>query len=103
MWALGADSRANSSPRAYADDSHHTSFTDLLLEHYLATAGFKLRQLKVLDEWLFHATGEKITHVEPTGEAELRQLMHIPDDDKFIDAVRGYFGPTSKSDPFTQP
>jgi predicted SAM-dependent methyltransferase len=46
--------------QAYSGDFHLTGFTEILLRHYLVSAGFELQSLKAKDRWLFDATAIKI-------------------------------------------
>jgi FkbM family methyltransferase len=46
--------------QAYTGDYHFTSFTDVLVRHYLEEAGFKINELKLFDRWLLDIIAEKI-------------------------------------------
>ncbi len=46
--------------QAYTGDFHFTSFTEVLVRHYLEEAGFKINELQLYDRWLFDVIAEKI-------------------------------------------
>ncbi len=46
--------------QAYTGDFHFTSFTEVLVRHYLEDAGFKINELQLHDRWLFDIVAEKI-------------------------------------------
>lgn len=46
--------------QAYNGDFHHTSFTDILIEHYLNNAGFTILSIDPKDEWLFDIEARKL-------------------------------------------
>lgn len=72
--------------QAYTGDFHFTSFTEVLLEHYLARAGFKLRKLDLLHGWVFDAWSEKVSHIESPLPGDHARLLAIADDEAFIQA-----------------
>ena len=45
--------------QAYDGDYHYTSFTELLIKHYLENAGLNIVSIKPKDEWLFDITAQK--------------------------------------------
>jgi len=46
--------------QSYTGDFHFTSFTEVLVRHYLEEAGFKINELQLHDRWLFDIVAEKI-------------------------------------------
>jgi predicted SAM-dependent methyltransferase len=72
--------------QAYTGDFHFTSFTDVLLEHYLDVSGFALVKIELRDGWLFDVTGKKTVHVEKSPEPDFGDLRQIVDDEAFVDA-----------------
>lgn len=71
--------------QAYTGDFHYTSFTPLLLREYLAAAGFEVRRIDVVHEWLFDVEAEKVRHVEAPPIRDLRQeLLDQPADEEFL-------------------
>ena len=72
--------------QAYTGDFHFTSFTEVLLEHYLAQAGFTLRKLDLLHGSFFDAWSEKTTHIESPSPRGHERLLAIADDEAFIQA-----------------
>jgi predicted SAM-dependent methyltransferase len=53
--------------QAYTGDWHLTSFTEPLVRHYLAEAGFIIVRLGSRDHWLFDVTAKKSRLVAPIG------------------------------------
>jgi len=72
--------------QAYTGDFHFTSFTEVLLEHYLAAAGFTLRKIDLLHGSFFDAWGEKTSHVLSPLPLDHEKLLAIGDDEAFIRA-----------------
>jgi predicted SAM-dependent methyltransferase len=64
--------------QAYSGDFHYTSFTEVLLRHYLSVTGFSILQLSIRDEWLFVGVAEKIK------ECELGELFNTKDYQEFL-------------------
>ena len=46
--------------QAYRGDYHLTSFTPILLSHYLATAGLFVHRVSVRDDWLYEIDARRI-------------------------------------------
>lgn len=70
--------------QAYTGDYHLTTFTDVLVEHYLSAAGFALRRLEPHDYWLYDADGEKVRHVEGPAVHDFDELRKIEDPREFL-------------------
>lgn len=70
--------------QAYTGDFHLTSFTEILLKHYLEGAGFKLRRVEILHEWLFDVTAEKVVHIDGPPVLDYRELLEYRDDGEFV-------------------
>ena len=45
--------------QAYTGDYHHCGFTEILLRHYLAAAGFEAIEISHRDQWLFDVVGRR--------------------------------------------
>ncbi len=54
--------------QAHGDDFHHTCFTPLLLREYLHDAGLGIRQVTILDGWMFDVVAQRgvVDAVDPT-------------------------------------
>lgn len=72
--------------QAYTGDFHFTSFTKVLLEHYLKSAGFRLLKIDLMQGWLFDATGEKVDHIDAPPVLDFGELLGINDDEAFVRA-----------------
>ncbi len=72
--------------QAYTGDFHFTSFTQVLLEHYLQSAGFKPLKVDLMHGWLFDATAEKVAHIDAPPVRDFVELLGIDDDDAFVRA-----------------
>ena len=72
--------------QAYTGDFHFTSFTDVLLEHYLERAGFRQKRCELLHEWLFDVTAEKVEHIEVPPVPDYTGLVDIAGDEEFVRA-----------------
>ena len=70
--------------QAYTGDFHFTSFTEVLLRHYLERAGFKTVKIELLHDWLFDAVGEKIKHFDAPPARDFSELKDIRDDQEFL-------------------
>ncbi len=46
--------------QAYSGDFHYFGFTEVVLRHYLALAGFEVAELRHRDQWLFDAVAVRI-------------------------------------------
>ncbi|MEG5001828.1 FkbM family methyltransferase [Microcoleus sp. B4-D4] len=46
--------------QAYTGDYHFTSFTEVLVRHYLEESGFNVNEIKLFDRWLLDIIAEKI-------------------------------------------
>lgn len=68
--------------QAYEGDYHYTSFTDLLLKHYLIETGFSILKMSRKDEWLFEVIAQK------AGECSRDALLSITDQKEFL--VKAY-------------
>jgi len=68
--------------QAYDGDYHYTSFTELLLKHYLVKTGFSILKMSRKDEWLFEIIAQK------KEEYYLETLLNISDQKEFL--VKAY-------------
>lgn len=66
--------------QSYDGDYHYSSFTELLLKHYLQSTGFRMERLQLLDGWLYQVTAVKIRAL-----AETDSLLFIADPRRFVD------------------
>lgn len=71
--------------QAYTGDWHFTSFTTVLLEHYMKEAGFQPTKVDLLHGWLFDAEGRKVRDVDHVSR-DYGELMQIADNDEFVRA-----------------
>jgi predicted SAM-dependent methyltransferase len=80
--------------QAYTGDTHLTSFTRPLLEHYFAEAGFEAREWGLRDEWLFEIVVEKVADAprDELGEKYARLLANREVDSFLDDAYRELLG-----------
>jgi len=67
--------------QSYEGDYHLNGFTEVTLRYDLEQAGFKMGQVRIIDEWLFDVDACKIRHVTPDG------LLHIESDEAFLRAA----------------
>jgi predicted SAM-dependent methyltransferase len=72
--------------QAYTGDFHFTSFTDVLLRHYLEQAGFKTVSIDLMHEWLFDVVGEKVEHIDAPAVRDFAELKGIARDEDFVNA-----------------
>ena len=72
--------------QAYTGDFHYTSFTEVLLRHYLAEAGFRVTSLTLALGWLFDVVAEKVAHLEECPLPDFSDLESIAGDEAFVDA-----------------
>jgi predicted SAM-dependent methyltransferase len=70
--------------QAYTGDFHFTSFTQVLLEHYLEQSGFRPLRLDVLHSWLFDCDAEKVRHIGKPLSRDFKELLPIADDGEFV-------------------
>lgn len=70
--------------QAYTGDFHLTSFTALLLEHYLKIAGFRMGKIEVVHEWLFDVLATKVEHIEGRAVVDVRALLECAGDGPFV-------------------
>lgn len=70
--------------QAYTGDFHFTSFTEVLLRHYLERAGFRVVTIDTLHGWLFDVVAEKIRHVEGGAVRDFSELLEARDDEEFL-------------------
>jgi predicted SAM-dependent methyltransferase len=82
--------------QAYTGDWHLTSFTEPLVRHYLAEAGFDIVKLGSRDHWLFEVIAKKSRSVAPVGAdpraasftvAPFPEPHPIPDPDPVLDSA----------------
>jgi predicted SAM-dependent methyltransferase len=57
--------------QAYPGDFHHFGFTELVLRHYLAAAGFRVDELSHRDEWLFDVVAVRVEGEAPPPPTDL--------------------------------
>jgi predicted SAM-dependent methyltransferase len=72
--------------QAYTGDFHFTSFTQVLLEHYLKSAGFRPLKIELMHDWLFDATGEKVEHIDAPPVRDFGELLGVAGDEAFVRA-----------------
>jgi predicted SAM-dependent methyltransferase len=72
--------------QAYDGDYHLTTFTDVLLRHYLEEAGFKTRKIEPWSYWTYDVTATKARHVEGPEVFDFDELSGIEDDTEFVHA-----------------
>jgi predicted SAM-dependent methyltransferase len=72
--------------QAYTGDFHFTSFTRILLEHYLREAGFEVQSVKLELGWLYDAVGRKVKHIEAPAGREFQALLAVPGHEEFVRA-----------------
>jgi len=62
----------------YNGDFHLNGFTKITLKSHLERAGFKVIEIKTVDEWMLEATSIKVHHYPPD------KILRIEDDETFI-------------------
>lgn len=72
--------------QAYEGDFHCTSFTAVLLRHYLARAGFEAGEIGTMDKWLFAVAAPKVREVELHAGCDVGALLAIAGDEAFVQA-----------------
>jgi predicted SAM-dependent methyltransferase len=72
--------------QAYTGDFHFTSFTEVLLHHYLESAGFKVKDITLAIGWLFDVTAVKAAHIETPTVRDWGELLAIAGDEPFVAA-----------------
>jgi predicted SAM-dependent methyltransferase len=50
--------------QAYTGDFHFTTFTDVLITHYLEEAGFEVKGIEPIFTWLYDVTAKKVRHFD---------------------------------------
>ena len=70
--------------QAYTGDFHFTTFTQVLLAHYLKSAGFRPLKIELMHGWLFDATAEKVEHINAPPVRDFGELLGIEGDDAFV-------------------
>jgi predicted SAM-dependent methyltransferase len=70
--------------QAYTGDFHYTSFTQVLLEHYLREGGFRVLGIELLHGWLFEARAEKVRHMDAQPIRDFQELLAVGDDEEFV-------------------
>lgn len=72
--------------QAYTGDFHFTSFTELLLEHYLQATGYEVVGIEAMDDGNFDATSRKVRSVHPHDVGDFSDLLSIEGDEDFVRA-----------------
>ena len=72
--------------QAYTGDFHFTSFTDLLLEHYLRSSGFEKREVGMLHGWIYDVAAVKVAHFEHPTVRDFSDLLEVAGDEAFLRA-----------------
>ena len=72
--------------QAYTGDFHLTSFTDVLITHYLSAAGFSTQRIAPHAYWLYDVTAEKLSDVEGPEVFDFQELRTIEGDSEFVHA-----------------
>lgn len=67
--------------QGYEGDFHFNGFTEVTLRGDLSEAGFKIADLKIMDEWLFDVIAVKVSNIAPDS------ILRVDSDAEFIDAV----------------
>ena len=70
--------------QAYSGDFHFTSFTEVLLRHYLQTAGYDVLAITTLDDGNFDVTSRKVRSVHPHAVGDFPDLLSIKRDEDFV-------------------
>jgi predicted SAM-dependent methyltransferase len=70
--------------QAYTGDFHFTSFTKVLLEHYLEKAGFRTLRIDLQHGWLFEVRAEKVRHMDAQPIRDFQELLGIDGDEEFV-------------------
>jgi predicted SAM-dependent methyltransferase len=70
--------------QAYTGDFHFTSFTEVLLTHYLRSTGYDVVGIKTMDDGNFDATSRKVRSVHPHDVGDFSDLLSIERDEDFV-------------------
>ena len=70
--------------QAYSGDFHFTSFTEVLLRHYLQATGFDVVSISLPDPWNLDATGRKVRSVSARDVGDFSDLLAIEGDEAFV-------------------
>lgn len=70
--------------QAYSGDFHFTSFTELLLGHYLRVTGFDVLSITLPDAWNLDAIGRKVRCVLARNVGDFSDLLTIASDAQFV-------------------
>ena len=70
--------------QAYTGDFHFTSFTKVLLAHYLEAAGFGSVRIRALSDGNLESIARKVRNVAPHEVGDFSELLAIADDDTFV-------------------
>ena len=70
--------------QAYTGDFHFTSFTEVLLRHYLQATGYEVVSIKTMDDGNFDATSRKVRSVHPHDVGDFSDLLTIERDEDFV-------------------
>jgi len=70
--------------QAYSGDFHFTSFTDLLLRHYLQVTGFDVLSITLPDAWNLDAIGRKARSVAARDVGDFSDLLTVAGDTQFV-------------------
>jgi predicted SAM-dependent methyltransferase len=70
--------------QAYTGDFHFTSFTEVLLRHYLQATGFDVVGIATMDDGNFDVASRKARDVHPHDVGDFSDLLGIPGDEDFV-------------------
>ena len=70
--------------QAYSGDFHFTSFTEVLLRHYLQKTGFEVVAISLSDPGNLDATGRKVRSVSARDVGDYSDLLDIEGDEAFV-------------------
>jgi predicted SAM-dependent methyltransferase len=70
--------------QAYTGDFHFTSFTDVLLKHYLQRTGYEILKLRTTGDGNFDCTATKLRAVHLHDVDDFSDLLSIVSDDEFV-------------------
>jgi hypothetical protein len=68
----------------YPGDFHFTSFTEVLLRHYLQTTGYEVLGIATMDDGNFDVTSRKVRSVHPHDVGDFSDLLGIARDEDFV-------------------
>ena len=63
--------------QAYTGDFHFTTFTEVVIRHYLQQCGFSIVEFKKMDSWLFDISAAKQKDVNPRDLDDFSDLLSI--------------------------